>query len=93
LVNLEGSFKINKQWSVHGEVLNLLNRQDHDIDYAYVCQITPAASLGLPAGATAADVANAVNKAAAFTRVMHPVEPIQARFGLHYTFGKEPSGN
>ena len=91
--HLGGSYKINKHWRVHGEVLNLLNRRDHDVDYAYVSQITPAAGLGLPAGATAADVANAVNKAAAFTRVMHPVEPIEARFRLRYTFGKEAPTN
>ena len=74
-----------------GEVLNLLDRKDHDIDYAYVSQITPAAGLGLPATppttlAAQELVANAVNANAAFTRVMHPVEPVQARFSLRYTF-------
>ena len=49
LVNLGASYKINKKWRISGEVLNLLNRQDHDVDYAYVSQITPAAGLGLPA--------------------------------------------
>jgi len=88
LVNLGAGYKFNEHWSVSGEVLNLLNRQDHDVDYAYVSQITPAAGLGLLPGATPTQVANAVNAAAAFTRVMHPVEPIQARFGLRYDFSR-----
>ena len=93
LVNLGANYKINKNWRVSAEVLNLANRQDHDVDYAYVSQITPAAGLGLPAippttEAGQALVASVVNTNAAFTRVMHPVEPIQARFGLRYSFGK-----
>jgi outer membrane receptor protein involved in Fe transport len=93
LVNLGASYKINQNWSISGEVLNLFNRRDHDVDYAYVSQITPAAGLGLPATppTTLAGqelVASVVNANAAFTRVMHPVEPIQARFGLRYSFGK-----
>ncbi|HTZ97091.1 MAG TPA: TonB-dependent receptor [Terriglobales bacterium] len=93
LVNLEASYKFNKNWSLMGEVLNLLNRRDHDVDYAYVSQILPAAELGLPATppTTLAGqelVANAVNANAAFTRVMHPVEPVQARFSLRYSFGR-----
>ena len=81
-----------------GEVLNVLNRKDHDVDYAYVSQIISRqpGSLGrLPAPARAANnisragtVANAINANAAFTRVMHPVEPIQARFTLRYSFGR-----
>jgi hypothetical protein len=101
LVNLGASYKFNQHWIFLGEVLNVLNRKDHDVDYAYVSQINSAAqmaaaypSLGVPAtaplpsdvtGVTA--VANAVNANAAFTRVMHPVEPVQARFTLRYTFG------
>ena len=92
LVNLQASYKFNKNWSLVGEVLNLLNRRDHDIDYAYVSQITPAAGLGLPATppttlAGQEAVADAINANSAFTRVMHPVEPIQARFTLRYSFG------
>ena len=61
------------------------------VNNAYVSQITPAVGLGLPATppTTLAGqelVANAVNANAAFTRVMHPVEPVQARFSLRYTF-------
>jgi hypothetical protein len=44
LLNLGVSYKINGIWSVSGEVLNLLNRRDSDIDYAYVSRVTPTAS-------------------------------------------------
>jgi len=93
LVNFGATYKFNSNWSLVGEVLNVLNRRDHDIDYAYVSQIAPATGLGLPATppATLAGqeaVAAAVNANAAFTRVMHPVEPIQARFRLRYSFGR-----
>ncbi len=93
LVNMQASYEFNEKWSLVGEVLNMFNRRDHDIDYAYASQITPAAGLGLPtapptslAGQQA--VADAVNANAAFTRVMHPVEPVQARFTLRYRFGR-----
>ncbi len=36
-------YRIAKQWSVFVEALNLLNRKDHDIDYAYTARITPTA--------------------------------------------------
>ncbi len=93
LVNLGANYKFNKNWSLVGEVLNVFNRRDHDVDYAYVSQITPAAGLGLPATppttlAGQEQVASIVNANAAFTRVMHPVEPIQARFTLRYSFGR-----
>ncbi len=93
LVNLLIRYHINRMWSVSAEVLNLFNNRDHDIDYAYVSQVKTAAELGLPAtppttAAGEAEVADAVNANAAFTRVLHPVEPIQARFGLRYTFGR-----
>jgi outer membrane receptor protein involved in Fe transport len=98
LVNLEASYKFNRNWSLMGEVLNLFNRKDHDVDYAYVSQINPAATLqfqGQPVPsappATLAGqelVANAIDANAAFTRVMHPVEPVQVRFTLRYTFGR-----
>ncbi len=93
LVNMQASYKFNQNWSLVGEVLNLLNRRDHDVDYAYVSQITPAIGLGLPATppttlAGQEQVASVVNASAAFTRVMHPVEPIEARFSLRYSFGR-----
>jgi hypothetical protein len=98
LVNYEVSYKFNRNWSLVGEVLNLFNRRDHDVDYAYVSQINPAATLvyqgqPLPPAppTTFAEqelVANAINANAAFTRVMHPVEPVQARLTLRYSFGR-----
>jgi outer membrane receptor protein involved in Fe transport len=93
LVNLGAGYKFNKNWSLLGDVLNLFNRRDHDVDYAYVSQITPAAGLGLPATPPTTlpgqeQVASVVNTNAAFTRVFHPVEPIQARFTLRFTFGR-----
>ena len=33
-----------RNWRVSGEFLNLLNRSDHDIDYAYTSQITPTST-------------------------------------------------
>jgi len=92
LVNLGATYQFNSNWSLVGEVLNVFNRRDHDVDYAYVSQITSAAGLGLPAAppttlAGQEQVASVVNANAAFTRVMHPVEPIQARFTLRYSFG------
>ncbi len=33
-----------ERWRISAEFLNLLNRQDHDIDYAYTSQITPTAT-------------------------------------------------
>jgi TonB dependent receptor len=93
LINLGAGYKFNRNWSLLGEVLNVFNRRDHDIDYAYVSQITPAAGLGLPETppttlAEQEQVASVVNANAAFTRVMHPVEPVQARFTLRYSFGR-----
>ncbi len=93
LVNLGATYKFNRNWSLVGEVLNVFNRRDHDVDYAYVSQITPAAELGLPATlpttlAGQEAVANAIDANAVFTRVMHPVEPVQARFVLRYSFAR-----
>ncbi len=98
LVNFEASYKFNKNWSLVGEVLNVFNRRDHDVDYAYVSQINPPASLqfqGQPVPSAPPTtlagqelVANAIDANAVFTRVMHPVEPVQARFTLRYSFGR-----
>jgi outer membrane receptor protein involved in Fe transport len=41
LLNAEASYQINKTWRISAEALNLLDRRDHDIDYAYVSQVTP----------------------------------------------------
>jgi outer membrane receptor protein involved in Fe transport len=44
LLNAEVGYRIKKRWRVSAEFLNLLNRRDHDIDYAYTSRITPTAS-------------------------------------------------
>ena len=44
LLNAEVGYQFNKKWRVVAEFLNLLNRHDHDIDYAYTSQVTPTAS-------------------------------------------------
>ena len=46
LLNGEVGYQIHKDWHVSAEFLNLLNRRDHDIDYAYASRITPT---GTPA--------------------------------------------
>ena len=44
LLNGEVRYRINETWSISAEFLNLLNRRDHDIDYAYTSRITPTAA-------------------------------------------------
>ena len=44
LLNAEVGYQIKEKWRVSAEFLNLLNRRDHDIDYAYTSQITPTAT-------------------------------------------------
>jgi hypothetical protein len=46
LLNGEVGYQFMKKWHVTAEFLNMLNRKDADIDYAYVCQITPTAAPG-----------------------------------------------
>jgi len=36
-------YQINKSWGISVDFLNLLDRRDHDIDYAYESQVSPAA--------------------------------------------------
>ncbi|HEX3875900.1 MAG TPA: TonB-dependent receptor, partial [Bryobacteraceae bacterium] len=43
LLNAELRYRVTERWSVFAEFLNLLNRKDHDIDYAYESRIAPAA--------------------------------------------------
>ena len=43
LLNGEIGYQFYKKWHVTAEFLNMLNRKDADIDYAYVYQITPNA--------------------------------------------------
>jgi hypothetical protein len=44
LLNAGIGYQISEKWRVSAELLNLLNRRDHDIDYAYNSQITPTAT-------------------------------------------------
>ena len=44
LLNAGIGYQITKRWGVSAEFLNLLDRRDHDIDYAYTSQITPTAT-------------------------------------------------
>ncbi len=44
IVNLGLGYRINRTWRVTGEVLNLLDRRDHDIDYYYESRNSPAAN-------------------------------------------------
>jgi hypothetical protein len=44
LLNGELGYRFHKKWHVTTELLNMLNRKDADIDYAYVYQITPTAA-------------------------------------------------
>jgi hypothetical protein len=46
LLNGEVGYQIKKKWHVTAEFLNMLNRKDADIDYAYVYQIAPSAAPG-----------------------------------------------
>ena len=46
LLNAQAGYQINRRWRVSAELLNLLNRHDHDIDYAYTARTTPG---GAPA--------------------------------------------
>jgi hypothetical protein len=43
LLNADVGYQINMKWRFVVEFLNLLNRRDHDIDYAYESRITPTA--------------------------------------------------
>ena len=43
LVNAEVGYRFHNKWKVSAEFLNLLNRRDHDIDYAYTARIAPTA--------------------------------------------------
>ena len=44
LLNGEVGYRFGERWCVSAEFLNLLNRRDHDIDYAYTSRITPTAA-------------------------------------------------
>jgi hypothetical protein len=44
LLNAEAGYQIGEKWRVSVSVLNLLNRRNDDITYAYVSRLTPAGS-------------------------------------------------
>jgi len=44
LFNGEIGYRIGERWRFSAELLNLLNRSDHDIDYAYESRISPTAA-------------------------------------------------
>ncbi len=44
LLNGEIGYQFFKKWHVTAEFLNMLNRKDADIDYAYTSQVTPTAA-------------------------------------------------
>jgi hypothetical protein len=75
MLNGELGYQIKRKWHLSVEFLNLLDRNDSDIDYAYESRVLPGlTSAGTPVGGSA------------FTRVAHPVEPFQVRFGLTRSF-------
>lgn len=44
LLNAQVGYRFNKTWTASAEILNLLDRRDHDIDYAYESRVTPASA-------------------------------------------------
>ncbi len=44
LLNAELGYQLGETWRLSSELLNLPNRRDHDIDYAYTSRITPTAT-------------------------------------------------
>jgi outer membrane receptor protein involved in Fe transport len=44
LVGVQVGYRWNPRWVLTAEVFNLLNRRDHDIDYAYESRVTPSSA-------------------------------------------------
>ena len=44
LLNMGLAYKLNRQWRISADFLNLTNRRNDDITYAYVSRITPTAA-------------------------------------------------
>jgi len=40
----EVGYHVGEKWRVSAKLFNLLDRSDHDIDYAYTSRITPTAT-------------------------------------------------
>lgn len=75
MLNSEVSYQITHQWRITAEFLNMLDRADSDIDYAYESRILPGLNpAGKPLGQST------------FSRVAHPVEPFQLRIGMKKSF-------
>ena len=41
MAGMELGYRFNKTWTVRAELFNLLDRRDHDIDYAYESRVRP----------------------------------------------------
>ena len=41
LLNAQVGYQFNQTWTLSAEILNLLNRRDHDIDYYYESRVRP----------------------------------------------------
>jgi outer membrane receptor protein involved in Fe transport len=48
IVNLGTAHRINRTWKVTADVLNALDRRDHDIDYYYQSRNSPAPGAPAP---------------------------------------------
>jgi outer membrane receptor protein involved in Fe transport len=44
LINAGAGYRFNERWSLSADLLNLLDRRNNDITYAYVSRITPTAT-------------------------------------------------
>lgn len=49
IVNLGAAYRLSRRWQLRGEILNLLDRHDHDIDYYYQSRNSPAPGAPSPA--------------------------------------------
>jgi hypothetical protein len=72
LLNGGLGYQFNKTLGLSAEFLNMLNRYDDAITYAYLTRVSPNPASPL--------------YAPKFTNVYHPTEPFQVRFGLHFRF-------
>ena len=93
LVNLGASYKFNKTWSLMGRSVECVQPPRSRCGLR-LCIANNASSRTGAARDTANNAwrtragCKCLNANAAFTRVMHPVEPVQARFTLRYSFGR-----
>ena len=71
ITNIQGGYQFDKRWRVRLDILNLFNRKDHDIDYAYQSRIRDR---------------NGILQDAIEENHFHPVEKRAARLTLTATF-------